>query len=81
VAGHTTRKHSSSLVLMKRSTLPFDSGLRGRISRCSIPALLSARVGALKLFLDYYNHSRPHQSIGGASPVSRRDAYFAEAGA
>lgn len=40
-----------------------------------------ARVGALKLFLEYYNHARPHQSLGGESPVTRRDAYFAKAGA
>jgi transposase InsO family protein len=44
------------------------------------PLSSRARVGALKLFLDYYNHARPHQSLGGASPVSRRDTYFAEVG-
>jgi len=43
------------------------------------PRTSRARVGALRLFLDYYNHSRPHQSLGGESPVTRRDAYFAQA--
>ena len=49
--------------------------------RITQPHSSRARVGALKLFLDYYNHARPHQSLGGASPVSRRDAYFTQAGA
>jgi transposase InsO family protein len=45
------------------------------------PRTSGARVGVLKLFLEYYNHSRPHQSLGGQSPISRRDAYFAQGGA
>lgn len=44
------------------------------------PQSSRARVGALKLFLEYYNHARPHQSLGGESPVARRDGYFAQAG-
>jgi transposase InsO family protein len=43
------------------------------------PRSSRARVGALQLFLEYYNHARPHQSLGGQSPVTRRDAYFAKA--
>lgn len=45
------------------------------------PGTSRARVGALKLFLEYYHHARPHQSLGGDSPVTRRDAYFAKGGA
>jgi transposase InsO family protein len=43
------------------------------------PGSPRARVGALSLFLEYYNHARPHQSLGGESPITRRDAYFAKA--
>lgn len=43
------------------------------------PRSSRARIGALQLFMEYYNHARPHQSLDGATPVSHRDAYFAEA--
>ena len=45
------------------------------------PQRSRARVRALALFLEYYNHARPHQSLGGGTPIERRDAYFAETGA
>lgn len=45
------------------------------------PRSSRARIGALQLFLEYYNHARPHQSLGGDSPARYRAAYFADAGA
>jgi len=39
-----------------------------------------ARVRALDQFVDYYNHERPHLSLGGQTPIERRLGFFAEAG-
>jgi transposase InsO family protein len=39
-----------------------------------------ARVRALDRFVEYYNHRRPHLSLGGQTPVERRLAFFAAAG-
>lgn len=47
--------------------------------RVAAPRTSRARIGALRLFLEYYNYARPHQSLDGQSPVARRDAYFAQA--
>jgi transposase InsO family protein len=40
------------------------------------PQHAPARRGALQRFLEYYNHARPHQSLGGQTPVERRQGYF-----
>jgi len=34
------------------------------------------RRRVLQLFVEYYNHARPHQSLGGQTPVERRQGYF-----
>lgn len=38
-----------------------------------------ARSRAVDEFVWYYNHERPHQSLGGMTPVGRRTLYFRQA--
>jgi transposase InsO family protein len=39
----------------------------------------AARSRAVADFVHYYNHQRPHLSLGGQTPVQRRDLYFQQA--
>ena len=39
----------------------------------------NARSRAVEEFLWYYNHERPHLSLGGLTPVRRRQLYFQQA--
>lgn len=39
----------------------------------------AARNRAVDSFVWYYNHERPHQSLGGMTPVARRTLYFEQA--
>jgi transposase InsO family protein len=39
----------------------------------------AGRVRALERFVEYYNHDRPHLSLGGMTPVERRLFFFADA--
>jgi transposase InsO family protein len=39
----------------------------------------AARSRAVDDFVWYYNHERPHQSLGGMTPVGRRKLYFRQA--
>ena len=47
--------------------------------RVTQPLTSRSRIGVLQLFLEYYNHARPHQSLGGLTPIARRTAFFATA--
>ena len=40
----------------------------------------AARSRAVDAFVWYYNHERPHLSLGGMTPVDRRKLYFRQAG-
>lgn len=40
----------------------------------------AARSRAVDEFVWYYNHERPHLSLGGMTPVDRRKLYFRQAG-
>lgn len=40
----------------------------------------AARSRAVDEFVWYYNHERPHLSLGGMTPVGRRTLYFRQAG-
>ena len=39
----------------------------------------AARSRAVADFVHYYNHQRPHLSLGGQTPVQRRVLYFQQA--
>jgi transposase InsO family protein len=39
----------------------------------------AARSRAVDEFVWYYNHERPHQSLGGMTPIGRRNLYFRQA--
>src|SRR4051812_38861619 len=39
----------------------------------------AARSQAVDEFVWYYNHQRPHQSLGGMTPIGRRTLYFRQA--
>lgn len=39
----------------------------------------AARSRAVADFVHYYNHQRPHLSLGGQTPVQRRTLYFQQA--
>ena len=40
----------------------------------------TARSRAVEKFVWYYNHERPHLSLGGMTPIDRRKLYFRQAG-
>jgi transposase InsO family protein len=79
-----------SLGIEHRLLRPYAPECNGKVERffrtvddeclnCRRLFTFNARGRAVEQFLWYYNHQRPHLSLGGLTPVQRRDLYFQQA--
>lgn len=58
----------------------FHRTIREECWRPRLFATEQEREHALRTFLHYYNHERPHTALGGKTPNQRREHYFAKTG-
>jgi transposase InsO family protein len=91
-SGRLTRFEQAcrSLGIEHRRLRPYSPESNGKVERffrtideeCFAvyrPRSSKTRMRVLEEFLWYYNHRRPHLSLGGLTPVERRMAYFNQA--